>query len=369
MKLGLFMMPIHPPARVWAESLDEDRECIVLADRVGFQEAFIGEHLTDRAESIPSCMMFMASVANATKHIKFATGTANLAQIHPAIIAANAAMLDHLLQGRFIFGISPGAVQSDAEILGLLDDDRNAMFAEAIDMILALWTKEAPYDFKGKRWTVGTGTTLDRDAGIGIMHRPFQTPHPEIVGSVVAPFSPGIVKMGERGFHPASANLMHSNWLAGHFNAYAQGCANAGLPADRSHWRICRNVFVADDEATARAYGGDDSTSPYRLACHLVLKKLEMANRLMCFKANKDQPDEALTLDWVTEELGIVGTVDSVVDQILQLHERTGGFGTLLYACMDWLDPKLAKRSMELMGEQVMPRVNAALARSQAAAQ
>jgi alkanesulfonate monooxygenase SsuD/methylene tetrahydromethanopterin reductase-like flavin-dependent oxidoreductase (luciferase family) len=361
MELGLFMMPLHPPARVWADTLAEDRECLILADKAGFSEAFIGEHLTDKAETIPSCMMFIASVMHATERIKFATGTANLAQIHPAIIAANAAMLDHMLQGRFIFGISPGAVPSDSEILGLFDADRGAMFAEAIDMILALWTQDPPYDFAGTRWQVTTRQTHDEAAGIGILRRPFQAPHPEIVGSVVAPFSPGIVKMGERGFHPASANLMHPAWLAGHWQAYAEGAAKAGRQADPKEWRVVRNIFVADDEATARAYGRDAANSPYRLTCGFVFKKLAMSNRLMCFKSRADQPDDEITLDRVVDDLGIVGTVDSVVDQILELHENVGPFGTLLYACMDWTDPALARRSMELMGEQVMPRVNAAL--------
>ena len=57
----------------------------------------------------------------------------------------------------------------------------------------------------------------------------------------------------------------------------------------------------------------------------------------------------------------IAGTVNSVVDQILAFRGKTGDFGTLLYACHDWLDPALGRRSMQLMAEQVLPRVNAAL--------
>ena len=57
----------------------------------------------------------------------------------------------------------------------------------------------------------------------------------------------------------------------------------------------------------------------------------------------------------------IAGTVSSVVEQILAFREKTGDFGTLVYACHDWLDPALGRRSMQLMAEEVMPRVNAAL--------
>jgi len=64
----------------------------------------------------------------------------------------------------------------------------------------------------------------------------------------------------------------------------------------------------------------------------------------------------------VIERLCISGSVDKVVDEILALREVTGDFGELVYASMDWVDEKLGRRSMQLMAEQVMPRVNAAIA-------
>jgi alkanesulfonate monooxygenase SsuD/methylene tetrahydromethanopterin reductase-like flavin-dependent oxidoreductase (luciferase family) len=72
-------------------------------------------------------------------------------------------------------------------------------------------------------------------------------------------------------------------------------------------------------------------------------------------------PDSEITIDYVTKRLVIAGTVDSVVDQILAFRELVGDFGQILYAGHDWMDPKLAKRSMELFATQVMPRVNAAI--------
>jgi len=63
----------------------------------------------------------------------------------------------------------------------------------------------------------------------------------------------------------------------------------------------------------------------------------------------------------------IRGSVNRVVDRILELHDQVGDFGTLLYCGKDWADPQLGRKSMELMAEEVMPAVNAALARSMAA--
>src|SRR5690349_19013228 len=99
MRLGLFMMPLHPLHRDPAVTLQEDRETIILADRLGFHDAFVGEHLTDKAENVTNSFIFLATLIHATKQIKLATGTSNLSQSHPTLIAAQAAMFDHLAQG------------------------------------------------------------------------------------------------------------------------------------------------------------------------------------------------------------------------------------------------------------------------------
>src|SRR5713226_656869 len=132
MRLGLFMMPMHPAERDPAQTLQEDREAIILADRLGFHDAFVGEHLTDRCENVTNSLIFLATLIGETKTIKLATGTSNLSQSHPVVIAAQAAMFDHLARGRFIFGISPGALSSDAEALVFMAEARNEMLAEAI---------------------------------------------------------------------------------------------------------------------------------------------------------------------------------------------------------------------------------------------
>lgn len=363
MKLGMFMMPVHPLTRSPTETLREDREAIILADALGFHDAFVGEHLSDKAENITNSLLFLATLIHSTRTIKLASGTSNLSHIHPTILAAQAAMFDHLAEGRFILGISPGALKSDAEAIGILGEDRNKIFAEAIDVILAIWERDAPYDidFADNRFKVTTRQTFAPDIGIGIMPKPFQTPRPEIVGTVVAPFSKGVIAMGERDFHPLSANFLLPQWVKTHWVNYAEGKQRAGIKADVADWRVARTIFVADDERVARAYGRDGAASPYRFYYKQILTKLMKSNRHEVFKSYRDQPDSEITVDYVMDQLCICGNVDQVVDQILALREVTGDFGELVYAGMDWVDPALSKRSMQLMAEQVMPRVNAAI--------
>src|SRR6202040_1086481 len=154
MNLGFFTMPIHPLDKDWRLSLKEDREAFLLADELGFTEAYVGEHATDKAENITSCIAFIAWLAAATKQIRLGTGTINMPNSHPAAIAASIAMLDHMLDGRFIFGISPGGLLSDAELFGNLDANRNEMFLESINQVLKIWAKKRPKKTQGKNGNI-----------------------------------------------------------------------------------------------------------------------------------------------------------------------------------------------------------------------
>jgi alkanesulfonate monooxygenase SsuD/methylene tetrahydromethanopterin reductase-like flavin-dependent oxidoreductase (luciferase family) len=369
MRLGYFTMPMHPTHRDWRQTLREDRETVILADKLGFHDAFIGEHITDKVENITNSMLFLATLIPETQRIKLATGTTNLSHMHPVLVAVHAAMFDHLAEGRFILGVSPGALPSDAEALGILGEDRNKMFAEAIDVILEVWNRDAPYDIDlpGNRFKVTTTKTTMPEIGVGYLAKPFQQPRPEIVGTVVAPFSKGVIAMGQRDFHPLSANFLLSHWVKSHWQNYAEGKRLAGVAAKPEEWRLARTVFVAEDDKVAARYGAADANSPYRFYYRQLRTKLTKANRHVVFKTHAEQPDSEVTDDFVLDRLVIHGSVNKVVDQILALREEIGDFGELVYAGMDWVDEALAKRSMVLMAEEVMPRVNKAIGKAAAA--
>lgn len=364
MRLGYFTMPLHPLERDGTETLHEDRQTIILADKLGFYDAFVGEHLTDQAENVTNSMIFLATLIFETKNIKLATGTSNLSHAHPTLVAAQAAMFDRLAKGRFIFGISPGALASDAEALGIFKEDRNKMFAEAIDVILAIWAGEPPYniDLPDNRFKVSVQNTQVLEIGRGYIMKPLQKPYPEIVGTVVAPFSKGVIAMGQRDFHPMSANFLLENWLPSHWHNYSLGKTNAGQQALVKDWRVARTIFVADDSKTAQAYGKSNANSPYRYYYKQMLTKMKISNRHVIFKKSQEADDSTITLDGILDDLVICGTVNEVVDQILSLQERIGcNIGEIVYAGMDLVDTVLGRRSMELMAHEVMPRVNEAM--------
>ena len=353
MKLSYFMMPLHPLGRSYTDTLHEDREAILLADELGFEEAFIGEHVTDHAETITSCLSFIASLAYHTKRIKLGSGTINLPNSHPAAVAAHVAMIDHMCEGRFIMGISPGGLRSDAEVFGNLDRDRNAMFDECIEQVLQIWSSEAPYNINGEFWQITTERTLDAEIGQGKILGPLQKPHPPIVVTCMSPFSSSAAKAARNGWSLISANFLQPAWVNSHWQKMLEGWGEAGISADSEKWRVAKSIFVADDDKTATAYAKDPN-GPYGHYYKSLMHKLIGNGRADLFKGDPDMNDEDVTLEYVLDSLVIAGSVSRVIDEIHALRDQVGEFGTLVYAGHDWADAKLAKRSMALMAEQVM---------------
>ena len=169
MRLGYFTMPMHPQHRSPTDTLHEDREAIILADKLGFHDAFVGEHLTEKTENITSSLLFLATLISDTKNIKLATGTSNLSQWHPVLIASHAAMFDHLAKGRFIMRISAGALRCDAEALQTLNEDRQKRFVDCIEVILEIWKRDPPYDIDipGNQFKVTVKTQSVSEIGRG----------------------------------------------------------------------------------------------------------------------------------------------------------------------------------------------------------
>jgi alkanesulfonate monooxygenase SsuD/methylene tetrahydromethanopterin reductase-like flavin-dependent oxidoreductase (luciferase family) len=244
------------------------------------------------------------------------------------------------------------------------------MFAESIEVILAIWENDPPYniDFPNNRWKISNSRTFNQELSLGWLKKPFQKPRPEIVGTVVAPHSKGVIEMGKRDFHPLSANFLMSYYLKSHWDNYVQGKAAVGITPPTSEWRVARTIFVADDDKTAARYGIEDENSPYKFYYRQLYGKMSRGPRIALFKASPDQRDEDVSIDGVLDRLVLHGSVNKVVDKILALREEIGDFGELVYAGMDWVDKGLANRSMQLLAEEVMPRVNAAIKKSATAA-
>ena len=359
-KLGMFTMPFHHPDRDYGALLAEDQEAIVLADRLGFSEAFVGEHFSSFSERITSPLMFFATVINRTKQIRFGTGVLNLPQSHPVTVAAHAAMFDQLCQGRFIMGIGPGGLVSDLEIFDIGQAElRPQMVIESIETVLKLWAQDPPYEIDGKFWKISLTKGIWPDFKVGYIPRPYQKPHPPIALSLITPNSSSGKTAGERGWIPVSGQFFHKRYLRGHWEKYVEGCEAVGggpIPtsgvsraASSSRRRTRRPRTTWPIPTTASRSTTPSSTTASRRG----------ARRCSCSSRTSRCPTRTSRWTPSSARSSSRAAPRRVLDQLVALREETGHFGTLLMGGHDWDKPALWKRSMELLANDVMPKFSA----------
>ncbi len=355
MKLGLFSMPLHRPEKPFLQTLEEDREAILLADRLGYSEAWIGEHFTSKVEQITSPLIFLATLIRETRSIRFGTGVINIPHHHPVTVASHVALFDQLSEGRFLFGIGPGGLVSDAEMYGHHDPaERQRMMLAAIDIVLELWRGEPPYRFDNEWWDIAIDEAVYPRHGVGLIAKPYQDPHPPIAMAMVSANSGSAGVCGGRGWIPISANFIPSRDVATHWPLYAGAAEKAGRPADPSVWRVARNLLVTESESQADDILGDPDG-----LFHFYFRYLRSLRRLPEVKAIADAPaeelNELLDVEEAVAEIPICGTAKTVLDRLVALREEIGPFGTLLIGMHDWEDPDLCRASMRRLAEDVLP--------------
>jgi alkanesulfonate monooxygenase SsuD/methylene tetrahydromethanopterin reductase-like flavin-dependent oxidoreductase (luciferase family) len=356
-KLGMFTMPFHHPEKDYAALLAEDQEAVILADRLGFSEAYVGEHFSSWSERITSPLIFLATVIPLTKQIRLGTGVLNLPQVHPGLVAAHAAMFDQLSGGRFIMGIGPGGLVSDLEMFEVGQAElRPQMVQESIDIVLRLWAHDPPYEIDGRFWKFALKDNIWPEFKVGYIPRPLQRPHPPIALSIITPNSSSAKVAGERGWIPVSGNFFHKRYLRGHWEKYVEGCEAAGRRPDPGVWRVARSVLVTETDAQAEDYLADPDSGLSFYYKFFIHSFAQGRKALFMIKPDPDMPDAATTVDAVKRGMIIAGRPERVLEQLMALREEIGPFGTLLMAGHDWDRPTLWKRSMELLATQVMPR-------------
>jgi alkanesulfonate monooxygenase SsuD/methylene tetrahydromethanopterin reductase-like flavin-dependent oxidoreductase (luciferase family) len=352
MKLGVFMMPLHPPEKSRTQCFEEDVELVVYADQLALSEVWVGQHHTMGWEPIPASDLFIAHVLPLTKTIRLGTGVSIVPQHHPANIAVRLAMLDHLSHGRINCGFGQGGVPTDFELFDLPDGKtQGLMTVEGVDMVLKLWQAEPPFDFKGQFWHIGVRNPLP-EIGMGQILHPYQKPHPPIAMSMVRGNSMAGHMAGQRGYWPLSTNLVPAATLKDHWQVYSAGATEAGRTPDRAQWRISRSIFVGETNEEAWAFVRQSSFGRSYKYFEVLLKSSNMIN---ITKHDPNVPDAEVTPDYLLKHLCIVGDVNECVRQLRALHDTVGGFGTLLMIAHDWDDKTKWKRSMDLLAKEVVP--------------
>lgn len=358
MHLGLFMMPLHPPLRPMHETLAENTEKSLLADRLGFQELWVGEHFSANSEPIPSPLMFMAGLIHRTR-LLFGTGVVNLPNHHPAIVAAEVAQFDHMSGGRLLFGIGSGGLASDFELFGdIAPIERGKRMLEAIETIQAIWAQDPPYDLGGATWPIRLTRAVLPDYGVGFMPKPYQPGGPSVHISARQPDSFSVTVAAARGWGVISANFVAHRVLSGHWRGLTRGLSEAGRPVNGANWRVARNFVIAatDAEARARATAPEGATRYYYDYLGSLAKRAGLAGTMT---PREDMDPSIATAEDMIEACVIAGSPKTVLDRLVTLREEAGPFGHLLMAGLDWSGVNAAweAESMKRLAEEVMPKL------------
>ena len=182
MKFGTFLAPFHRLGENPTLSLHRDLELMEWLDELGFDEAWIGEHHSAGWETISSPEVFIAGAAERTKHIKFGTGVISLPYHNPLMVANRMIQLDHQTRGRVMMGVGPGALTTDALMMGIEPSTQRPRMDDALGIILRLFTETEPITYKGEWFELNNAR---------VHLRPYTYPHmPVAVAALQSPAGP-----------------------------------------------------------------------------------------------------------------------------------------------------------------------------------
>jgi alkanesulfonate monooxygenase SsuD/methylene tetrahydromethanopterin reductase-like flavin-dependent oxidoreductase (luciferase family) len=354
MRYGYFMMPMHVPGSDPGVTLQTDLAQVDRLDELGFDEAWIGEHFTAEWENIPAPDIFIGAALQRTRRIKLGTGVTCLPNHNPFQLAHRIAMLDHLAQGRFFWGIGSGGFPGDFEVAGI--DPRSGLqrqvAIDAVDAVLALWHDPRPGTYAQHSWMFNVPSP-DPRIRKHVYLKPFQQPHPPIAVAGVTEKSETLGLAGERGWIPMSINFVTPRVLRSHWQSVSDGAARTGQIANRNEWRICRAVHVAETDAQARREAIQGAIG--RDYQDYFLPLLSQTRGLSGLKMDESMTDSEITLEYLCDNVWLVGRPETVARKIRDLHQQVGGFGGLLIGATDWQDPTVWDRSITLFAQQTVP--------------
>jgi len=343
MKFGIFMAPFHRVGENPRLCFERDLELIEWLDKLGYDEAFIGEHHSSGWEIIPSPEIMMAVAAARTRRIMLGSGVVSIPYHHPFNVANRFAMLDQITGGRVILGCGPGALAADAHMLGIETTTQRRRMVEGVKAIIRLFTEEGAVTIDGSWFKLN-------DAHLQI--KPFQQPHlPIFVASTISPS--GMVAAGELGagvLSVASYAQGGLDDLKARWAMAEESAAEHGKTVDRRNWRLVFPAHLADSRKEAL---DDVRDGGNRWIQDYFVKTL---GAKLQFEEYPNQPVEEMTIDRMVARGGsFIGTPDDAIARIKELQEASGGFGGILLLAHEWASREKTARSYELWARYVAP--------------
>ncbi len=345
LKFGIFMAPFHPLGEDPTLAIDRDLELLQWLEYLGFDEAWIGEHHSAGWETIASPEMFIATAAERTKRLKLGTGVISLPYHHPLMVANRMILLDHLTKGRAMLGVGPGALGTDAYMLGIDPLTQRRRMDEALGIIMRLLTETEPITYTSDWFVL-------REA---VAHlRPYTRPHFPI--AVAAAQSPsGMELAGKHGAGVLSVSVIRDKGTAPNLREYwklaEETAAAHGHTMHREEWRVVVHVHLAESRKEAMAQARVGAGRYQR----------EYFEQTLGLPAAIDGPADKIIDAMVDGGAWCVGTPDDLITHIRRLDEESGGFGGFLVQATEWGTREQVLHSYELIARHVKPHFQGSL--------
>jgi len=351
MEVGMFQTPFCPPERTPKEVFNWAVAQAVAADKSGFSEYWIGEHITLQWEALPNPELVIAAAANLTKTVKLGPLAHLLPYYHPSTLAAQAAWLSQVLEGRYQMGVAPGAYPTDASLRGFKDLSQNhAMMTESIEIMEKIWANE-PFEYTGKFWNAALPAG---DAAHPIRDQQPWGGHMPMAMTGLSPNSPSIRYAGAHGYSPASVFSSNAA-LIDHFNVFREAATAAGRPSSRKQHRVVRDVFIADTDAEAKKLALEGGMG--RAWTEYLLPTYHAFGIAEAIVENTPYSVSDVTPEFLADHFWLVGSPETVREKMEGwLDGIGGGFGTLLMYSYDYIDnPTPWEESMRRLAQEVCP--------------
>ena len=345
LKFGAFLAPHHPIGENPTLQFRNDLKLAAHLDELGYDEFWCGEHHSTGWEMIASPEMFLAAAGERTHRIRLGTGVVSLPYHHPFNVAQRMVQLDHMTGGRVIFGTGPGALPSDAHMLGIDPMTQRDRQDEAIGVIRRL--------LAGERVTHTSDWFTLQDARLQLF--PVQEELPMVAASSISPS--GMTLAGKYGMGVLSIGSNSDAGLAAlptQWGFAEEAAAKHGNVVDRKNWRVLMSWHIAETREEARAQAGEGLKlwhNEYQVG---TLMRPDAKPFLTAEQALHETA-------FVEGAAAVIGTPDDLVAAIRKMVSSSGGFGTVLGFAHDWANRENTLRSWDLVARYVMPEVNGML--------
>lgn len=338
LRFGLFVPPHNPPDEHPLLALEHDMDLVEWADKLNYDEVWVGEHHSGGWEITASPELFIAAAAQRTRTIRLGTGVSSLPYHHPYILADRIRQLDYLTRGRAMFGVGPGSLPSDAYMQGIPTARARDRMEEAIEPLVRLLNGE---------------TITCKTDWFELQHATLQFPSYSAQGmeiAVASQVSPtGAKAAGKFGLGLLSIGATSSgafNQLAANWAIAEDTAREHGQRVERANWRLVGPVHVAETREQARA------NVRFGLA-----RWVDYMSKVAALPLGT--PPGVDPVDYMIDTgFAVIGTPDDYVAQIERLTAQSGGFGCFLHLDHHWADWAETRRSYELIARFAIPRIN-----------